>query len=125
MLTACTASYKNYNDGQVIKYDDIRANKGITDTARFLSSGVLMCQNQGLYIVMVSMYGLSSNSYYWIKKNNTNMLFIESIRSNDGLERTVSGSFAIDLVKGDSIYVIPNTNVRVNAHSCLSVVKIK
>lgn len=123
MLTACTSSLVSYSYS-TIKFNDIRASKGISNTAKFLSSGMFTCETPGLYIVMVSMRALSPDSYYWIKKNNTNMLFIESIHSNDGVERTVSGSFSVDLVIGDSIYVIPNTSIKVMEESCLSIVKI-
>lgn len=125
MLTACTSPYASYNLGQVIKYQRIRASTGISNTTRFLSSGVFICEKPGLYIIMVSMRGRSSDNYYYIKKNNTYMLFIQNIHSNDGVERSVSGSFAIDLDIGDSIYVISFTSVRLIDYACLSVIKIK
>lgn len=126
MVTACcTTPNVYYNQDQVIKYDIIRTSTGISDSARLLSSGVFICEKPGLYIVMVLMRGISSYSYYWIKKNNTNMLFIQNMYSKDIADRSVSGSFAIDLDIGDTIYVMPGDDVKLNAESCLSVIKVK
>ncbi|CAG2215284.1 unnamed protein product [Mytilus edulis] len=124
MVTACTSKTTNYTFREVIKYNVIRASTNVI-TANILSSGMFTCEKSGLYIVMVSMRATSSKSYYWIMKNNTQMLFIQNMQSTDGTERSVSGSLAVDLDIGDTIYVIPNSvfGVTIINESCLSVVK--
>lgn len=125
MVTACSTTAVSYNHTQVIKYNIIRTSTGISNTAGLLSTGVFICEKPGLYIIMVLMRGISPYSFYDIKKNTINMLFIQNMYSKDIADRSVSGSFAIELDIGDTIYVMPGTNVKINAESCLSVVKVK
>ncbi|CAC5383419.1 C1QL [Mytilus coruscus] len=121
-LTACHAG-STVSSGKIVHFRNIKTNIGITDLSAYKSTGKFVCTVTGLYHVSAVMMSYTEGVFYYIYKNNDNM--IETYYGKvDGSYQTRTRVFVTMLDVGDEITVRTGGSQYIYHNSCFTIVKI-
>ncbi|XP_052087820.1 uncharacterized protein LOC127724847 [Mytilus californianus] len=121
-LTACHTG-STVLGGKVVQFPNIKANIGISDLSAYKTTGKFICTIAGLYHVSAVMMTHTNNQYYYIYKNNDDM--IDTYYGKvDGSYQTRTRVFVTMLDVGDEITVRTAGSQYIYQHSCFTIVKL-
>lgn len=124
-MTSCVSNEKTYNTGTSIKFDDVRTSIGIKNLSTFKTTGKFSCEVEGLYHISVYIVSYTTSSMYSIYKNTNKLTTTYS--DTAGNIQTFAVAVVVEMNVGDTISVIPDTNMHVYARhwSCITIAMIK
>ncbi|CAC5383417.1 unnamed protein product [Mytilus coruscus] len=120
--TACRAASR-VSVRTVVHFPIIKTNIGITDLSAYKSTGKFVCTVAGLYHVSAVMMSNTNDQYYYIFKNNDNMI-ITYYGKVEGYYQTRTRVFVTMLDVDDEISVRTGGSQFIYGNSCFTIVKL-
>ncbi|VDI18559.1 Hypothetical predicted protein [Mytilus galloprovincialis] len=123
-VSACEAVDQSKKSGYIVKFDNVKASIGITDISLFTSSGKFKCENEGLYIVSVSLTTYNTGIHYGIVLNGK--LYTQIKEYNNGVNyQGATTTVIVNLHPNDLLWVQITADMYVSGiYSCITIVMI-
>lgn len=119
-VIACVSSSALFSDN-VVKFQTVESEKGITNINEFKSSGKFVCEIAGMYYISAGIYTNSQGYTFDIKKNSSVVI---SATGQGGSWSMNPISTVVELQVKDTLHVHTNAYIS-SSYSCLSILKVK
>lgn len=126
-VTSCISSGKSLSSGATVVFNSKHSDAGMRNISSYTSTGTFTAEEQGLYLVTVTIRSRTSGAVYKIYKNSSSLIqvYVGSWYSSTYYE-SGTGVLSVELNAGDHIKVQTGASMYVEApESCMTIIKIK